>query len=106
MKKIYIQLLVVGLVLITADSCSREVVGYIEVRNQLDKEINNVSWGNSINLGAIKPGEEAGEETDLFGDHYITYEYEGEKYRSRDLIEVDSHTSATLIIEDLNDAPL
>ena len=100
MKRRIIYLFSLSMAVLIVLSCSREVVGYVEVRNHLDNEISNVSWGDSVFLGNIMPGEEEGEETTSFGSNYITLEYKGNTYRSLDQIEVDAHTSATLIIDD------
>lgn len=77
--------------------------GNIEVRNQLEEEINDVAWGSDILLGTILTGKEEGQETTQFGWNYITLEYKGVKYRSIDSIEVDARSSATYIVEDIKE---
>ena len=72
MKKRKILIRIIGLAFVIMVSCSGEEVGYVEVRNHLDSEISKVSWGETVFLGTIAPGEEAGEETPLFGSQYIT----------------------------------
>ena len=45
-------------------SCSKEPVGYLEVRNLSNDTFTNVTWGELIYLGTIAPGEEKGDETE------------------------------------------
>lgn len=87
--------------IITA-GCSKNSVGYIEVRNHLYKEITDVSWGSEVNLGTIGVAEENGDETKLFGAEYIYLKHDNILYRSDTTIEVDVRTSATYIVDDLD----
>jgi len=83
-------------------SCSKNAVGYVEVRNHLDQEITDVSWGSEVNLGTIGIEGENGEETKLFGTAYIYLRHDNMLYRSDTAIEVDARTSATYIVDDLS----
>ena len=85
------------------NSCSKEVVGYIEVRNHLEEELTGVAWGSDMLLGTILTGKEEGQETTQFGWNYITLEYRGIKYRSIDSVGVDARSSATYIVEDISE---
>ena len=81
-------------------SCDKTPEGYIEVRNQSNFVIENVSWGKIIDLGTIKPNEENGEETEIVGSKFVYLRVNNQNYRLKDEIAVDAYTSATLIVKD------
>lgn len=87
--------------LITA-GCSKQAVGYVEVRNHLDQEIKDVSWGSSISLETIGASEEQGGETILFGAEYIYLKHNNLLYRTDTAIVIDARSSATYIVDDLD----
>jgi len=82
-------------------SCSKDV-GYLEVRNLTNETFTNVTWGEFIHLGTIAPGEEQGEETDVFTSKYLYFEMGNGIFRSREEITVDANSSATFIVKDQN----
>lgn len=84
-------------------SCDKTPEGYIEVRNQSNFIIENVSWGEIIDLGTINPNEENGAETELVGDEFIYLSVDNKKFRSKDEITIDARTSATFIVKDTID---
>jgi hypothetical protein len=100
MIKLFLMTTSVALII---NSCSKEVVGYIEVRNHLEEELSGVAWGSDLHLGTILTGEEEGQETTQFGWNYISLEYKGVKYRSIDSVRVDARSSATYIVEDIKE---
>ena len=83
-------------------SCSKEPVGYLEVRNLTKETFSNVAWGEFIHLGTIAPGEEQGEETASFTSKYLYFEIGNGIFRSREEITVDANSSATFIVKDKN----
>ena len=97
--KIPVKTLVV-MALLAVVSCSKEPVGYLEVRNLTKDTFNNVTWGEFIHLGTIAPGEERGEETDSFTSKYLYFEIGNGIFRSREAITVDANSSATFIVND------
>ena len=83
-------------------SCSKEPMGYLEVRNLTNETFNNVAWGEFIHLGTIAPWEEQGEETASFTSKYLYFEIGNGIFRSREEITVDANSSATFIVKDKN----
>ena len=83
-------------------SCSKEPVGYLEVRNLSNDTFTNVTWGELIYLGTIAPGEEKGDETESFNSKYLYFEIGDGIYRSPEEIIVDANSSATFIVHDKN----
>ena len=88
------------MVLFAVFSCSKEPIGYLEVRNHTNDTFTNVTWGESVHLGTIAPGEEKGEETEVFTGSFLFLEIGEKKYRSREEILVDANSSATFIVND------
>ncbi len=74
--------------------------GYIEVRNQSDKPIKNVHWGDILYIGNIDPNKEEGAEGSIFETHYIFFEKQGIEYRTLKGYRIDAFTSATFIYND------
>jgi len=82
--------------------CSKN--GYIEVRNQSDALIENVSWGQKVDLGQIEIGQEGGKETEQTGELHIFFRKNGKEYVSKKAYVIDAKTSATYIHQDTCDA--
>ena len=79
-------------------SCSKEPVGYLEVRNLTNDIFTNVTWGEFIHLGPLAPGEEQGDETDSFTSKYLYFEIGNWNFTVPGLqILVDANSSATYI---------
>ena len=83
-------------------SCSKEPMGYLEVRNLTNDMFTNVTWGEFIHLGTIAPGEEKGDETESFTSRYLYFEIGNGTYRSQKEVFVDANSSVTYIIHDKN----
>lgn len=104
MKKYRFSLvLILTALIVFSPSCEKSQVGYVEVRNKSLHVIEDVSWGRIINLGTLKPNEENGKETEIFGEEYIHLSIEKKRFRSKNKIVVDAQTSATFIVKDTTD---
>ena len=103
MTRLKLQVKILAVIAILAVfSCTKEPVGYLEVRNLTNDIFTNVSWGEFIHLGPLAPGEEKGDETASFTSRYLYFEIGNWRYRSQTEILVDANSSATYIVHDKN----